>query len=72
MSWAIDVPCELCGAAAGYECRTPADVVAQRPHRCRLVLSVVGLKSRRAVAVVDAILKAGDARPSYTLPEVPR
>jgi hypothetical protein len=70
--WAVDVPCELCGAAAGYECRTPADVVAQRPHRCRLVLSVVGLKSRRAVAVVDAILQAGDARPSYTLPEVPR
>jgi hypothetical protein len=38
----------------------------------RLVLSVVGVKSGRAVAVVDAILQAGDARPTFTLPEVPR
>ena len=70
--WAVDVPCELCGADPGYECRTPNDVVAQRPHRVRLVLSVVGVKSRRAVAVVDAILQAGDAKPSFTLPEVSR
>ena len=70
--WAVDVPCDLCGAAAGHECRTPADVVAQRPHRVRLVLSVVGVKSGRAVAVVDAILQAGDAKPSFTLPEVSR
>jgi hypothetical protein len=57
--WAIDVPCELCGAGPGDECRTPADVPAQRPHRVRLVLSVVGLKSRRAVAIVDATLRVG-------------
>ena len=55
--WAIDVPCELCGAAAGYECRTPADVVTQRPHRARLVLSVVGVKSRRAEAESRVILQ---------------
>lgn len=56
--WAVDVPCELCGAAPGDDCRTPADVPAQRPHRVRLVLSVVGLKSRRAAALVEGVLRA--------------
>jgi hypothetical protein len=73
--WAIDFPCELCGAAAGYECRTPADVVAQRPHRCRLVLSVVGHRSAPAVTVIERLLREADLRATtstYTLPEVPR
>lgn len=75
MSWAVDVPCELCGAGPGDECRTPADQLAQRPHRVRLVLSVVGLKSSRAVTRVDRILREADPRsttPTFTLPEVPR
>jgi hypothetical protein len=73
--WAIDVPCELCGAAAGYECRTPTDVVAQRPHRVRLVLSVVGYRSAPAVAAIERLLREADARATtstFTLPEVSR
>lgn len=78
MSWAIDVHCDLCGAAAGYECRTPADVVAQRPHRARLMLSVVGRRSAPAVAAIERLLREADAREAdarattstYTFPEV--
>ena len=72
MTWAVDVPCEMCGAGPGDECRTPANQLAQRPHRVRLVLSVVGLKSSAAVNTIETILREADTRSTtatYTLPE---
>lgn len=75
MTWAIDVPCDLCGAGPGDECHLPSDVPAKRPHRVRLVLSVVGMKSQPAVRKVDRILREADPRsttPTFTLPEVAR
>lgn len=71
MTWAIDVPCSRCLAQAGDECRLPSGELAHRPHRARLLLSVVGLKSTAAAATVERLLgEAGDRATvcAYTLP----
>lgn len=61
MSWAVDVPCIRCLARAGDECRLPSGELAHRPHRARLLLSVVGLRSTAAAATVERLLaQAGD------------
>jgi hypothetical protein len=71
MTWAIDVPCSHCVTVAGEPCRLPSGELAQRPHRARLLLSVVGLRSVVAAGVVERLLRDADARATastYTLP----
>jgi hypothetical protein len=75
MTWAVNVPCGHCSAVVGDECRLPSGELAQRPHRARLLLSVVGLASAPAAGVVERLLREADARATtstYTLPDPPR
>ncbi len=70
MSWAESIECPRCGASPWQPCVTDRGEVAAYLHRARIVSSVVGVKSARAVAVVDDILKASEARgnnePTFT------
>lgn len=73
MTWAEDIRCELCGAEAGERCREPSNSYAHKPHRVRILQSLVGLKSAAAAARVEQILREREAdggnQPSYTLPK---